>query len=288
MAQTLNQVFALLIFVTVAFTALSIGLVTSVDMIKEALRRWRVAVVLLLNCVVVPLIAYVVSLALPLTEGGRTGVLICAICAGGPLGLKATQIAKGDLAWSLSLTVILLLLNVVTLPLWTSVLVNGSVGLQIRDLMGVLGAAILVPVAIGMVLRVVIPAAERWFKPMTLVSNGLLVAAVAVGVTANAEGLIVSLSSSLLVAVLSVILISGVAAWLIRDRLGRRQASTFATFNRATSVALLIIGRSFAEQTEVFTAAVVYGLAQTIIAIGLAVYWGSVRSRSSAPAVVTG
>lgn len=288
MAQSLNGVFALLIFVTVALTAFSIGLVTSVDMIKSALQRWRVAVILLLNCLAVPVIAFLVSWALPLTPGGRTGVLICAICAGGPLGLKATQIAKGDLAWSLSLTVILLLLNVVTLPLWTALLVDGPVGLRIGDLMGVLGAAILVPVGVGMALRVAVPAVERWFKPMTLASNGFLVAAVGVGVTANVEGLFDSLSSSLLVVVVSMILVSALAAWLIRDQLGRRQASTFATFNRATSVALLIIGRTFADQSEVFTAAVVYGLVQTVIAIGLALYWGAARSRSTAPAVVTG
>ncbi len=286
MAQSLNGIFALLIFVTVALTALSVGLVTSVDMIKAALRRWRVVVILLLNCLAVPVIAYFVSSALPLTTGAKTGVLLCAICAGGPLGLKATQIAKGDLTWSLSLTVMLLILNVVTLPLWTAALVDVPVGLRIGDLMGVLGAAILVPVAVGMALQSAVDA-QRWFKLMTLASNGLLIAAVGVGVTANAEGLVGSLSSSLLVAVLTVVSIAGVAAWFIRDQPGRRQASTFATFNRATSVALLIIGRSFADQSEVFTAAVVFGVVQTVIAVGLAIYWGAARSRSAAPAVVT-
>lgn len=288
MVQSLNGIFALLIFITVALTALSIGLVTSVDMIRSALQRWRVAVILLLNCLGVPVVAFLISSALPLTSGARTGVLICAICAGGPLGLKATQIAKGDLTWSLSLTVMLLLLNVVTLPLWTAVLIDVSVGLRIGDLMGVLGATILVPVGIGMALRVAMPTVERWFKPMTVTSNVLLVAAVCVGVIANAEGLLAGFSSSLVVAVLLLILISAVAAWLIGDRTGRRRASTFATFNRATSVALLIIGRSFADQSEVFTAAVVYGLVQTVLAIGLAIYWGAARSRSANAAVATG
>jgi hypothetical protein len=48
----------------------------------------------------------------------------------------------------------------------------------------------------------------------------------------------------------------------------------FATANRATSVALLVIGRVYADEPAVFTAAVLYGLVQTFLGLGLAAYWG--------------
>jgi predicted Na+-dependent transporter len=284
MAESLNGVFALLIFVTVALTALSIGLVSSVELLGSALRRRGVAVVVLLNCVAVPLLAYLLTLTLPLTPGTRTGVLICAFCAGGPLGLKATQIARGDLTWSLSMTVGLLVLNVITLPLWSSVLIDGPVALRMGDLVGVLGAAILVPGGVGMVLRPRVPDVDRWFGLLTLASNALLVLAVTVGVAANADGLVDSLSSSLLLAVVAVGVVAGGVAWLVRDEIGRRRASTLGTLNRATSVALLIVVRVFPDQAEIFTAVVLFGLIQTVIAIGLALYWGVAKSTSTAPA----
>jgi bile acid:Na+ symporter, BASS family len=284
MAESLNVLFALLIFVTVALTALSIGMVTSVDLVKSALRRRQVATVVLINCVFVPLMGYLLAKALPVSPNAGTGVLICAICAGGPLGLKATQIARGDITWSLSLTVMLLILNVLTLPLWSALLIDGPVTLRFGDLLGVLGAAILVPVVIGMAARLRVSDADRWFRTLTLASNVCMVLGIAVGVIANAGGLVDSLSSSLLLGVLAVVVIAGVAAWIIGDETGRRQASTLGTLNRATSVALLIVGRAFPDQVEIFTAAVIFGLVQTVIAIGLALFWGAASSRSTAPA----
>jgi BASS family bile acid:Na+ symporter len=288
MAESLNGLFALLIFVTVALTAISIGLVTSLELLRSALRhRRRLVIVVLLNCVLVPLVGYLLSTALPLSPGAGMGVLICAICAGGPLGLKATQIARGDLAWSLSLTVMLLVLNVLTLPLWSSLLVDGSVTLRLGDLVGILGAAILIPVSVGMALRPRVPDVDRWFSLLTLASNGCLVLAIAVGLVANTEDLVASLSSWLLLTVLAVVTIAGGAAWLIRDETSRRRAGILATLNRATSVALLIIGSAFPDQVEIFTAAVLFGLIQTVAALGLAVYWGVATSRA-APASAAG
>jgi bile acid:Na+ symporter, BASS family len=284
MTESLNGLFALLIFVTVALTALSIGLVTSVDLVKSALKRRQVATIVLINCVFVPLTGYLLATALPVSPEAGTGVLICAICAGGPLGLKATQIAGGDITWSLSLTVMLLILNVVTLPLWSALLIEGPVTLRFGDLLGVLGAAIVVPVVIGMAARSRVSDTDRWFRTLTLASNVFMVLGIAVGVIANAGGLVASLSSSLLLVVLAVVVIAGLAAWLIGDERGRRQASALGTLNRATSVALLIVGRAFADQVEIFTAAVIFGLIQTVIAVGLAVFWGAASSRSTAPA----
>lgn len=288
MTGTLNDLFGLLIFVTVALTALSIGLVTSRELLGSALRHRRVVVVVGLNCVFVPLAAYLLVTALPLTRGSGTGVLVCAICAGGPLALKATQIARGDISWSLSLTVMLLVLNVLTLPLWTWLLVDKSMTLHFGDLVRVLGVAIVIPVAAGMAIRSRVADVDRWFKLLTLLSNVGLGLAVAVGLAANAGDLVRSFSLWQFLAVLAVIAVSAAGAWLVRDDLGRRQASTFSTLNRATSVALLIVGRAFSDQPEVFTAAVLFALTQTVIALGLALYWGVVTSRSTASAPATG
>lgn len=290
MPGSLNDLFGLLIFVTVTVTALSIGLVTSWELLRSALRHRSLAVVVALNCVLVPLAAYLVVMTIPLSRGSETGVLVCAICAGGPLALKATQIARGDLAWSLSITVMLLVLNVLTLPLWTWLLVDRSMTLQIGDLARVLGVAIVIPVVVGMTIRSRVVDVDRWFKMLTLMSNVGLALAVALALVANAGDLVTSFSLLQFLAVLAVIAVAGGTAWLVRDDLGRRQASTFSTLNRATSVALLIVGRAFSDQPEVFTAAVLFALTQTVIALGIALYWGvlAFRSTESASAPATG
>lgn len=288
MPGSLNELFGLLIFFTVAVTALSIGLVTSWELLRSALRHRRVVVVVALNCVFVPLAALVVVTVMPLSTASAAGILVCAICAGGPLALKATQIARGDLTWSLSLTVMLLVLNVITLPLWTSLLVDRSMTLHFGDLVRVLGLAIVIPVAVGMAIRSHVSDADRWFKLLTLTSNVGMALGVAVGLAANAGDLVGSVSLWQFLAVLAVIAIAGGAAWILDDDLGRRRASTFSTLNRATSVALLIVGRGFLDQPEVFTAAVLFALIQTVIVLGIAVYWSVVGSGSAAPAPASG
>jgi len=288
MAESLNGLFALLIFVTVALTAFSIGLVTTLNRLRSALGQRYVIVVVLLNCVVVPLMGFLISNAVPLSPGARSGIVICAICAGGPLALKATQIAKGDLNWSMSLTVMLLILNVVTLPLWSALLIDGSVALRPADLVGVLGAAILIPVGLGMAIRPRVSDVDRWFRLLTLATNALLVLAIAIGLVASSDGLVAGLSSWLAPVVLVVVLLAGWVGWAIRDERDRRRASTLATLNRATSVALLVVGRTFPDQFEIFTSVVVFGLVQTVVAVGLALYWGVATSRSAAPAPAAG
>ena len=288
MAESLSGVFALLIFVTVALTAFSIGLVTTLNQLRSTLGQRRVVVVVFLNCVVVPLMGFLISSAVPLSPGARSGIVICAICAGGPLALKATQIAKGDLNWSMSLTVMLLILNVVTLPLWSALLIDSSVALRPADLVGVLGAAILIPVGLGMATRPRVSGVDRWFRLLTLATNALLVLAIAIGLVASSDGLVAGLSSWLVPVVVAVVLLAGWAGWAIRDERDRRRASTLATLNRATSVALLVVGRTFPDQIEIFTSVVLFGLVQTVIAVGLALYWGVSASRSAAPAPVAG
>ncbi len=288
MAESLNGLFAASLFVAVALTALSIGLVTSVDLLSSALRNRRFAFVVMLNCVAVPLVGYLLSTALPITPDARTGVVICAICAGGPLGLKATQIAKGDLNWSLSLTVVLLTLNVITVPVWSSFLLDTSVTLRFGDLAGVLGVSIVLPVLVGMAIRARVDSVDRSFRFLTLASNCFTALAVALGLLANSEGLAASVSLWLVFVVLAVVFIAGGLAAINRDHGGRRRASILGTLNRATSVALLITGRAFADQVDVFTAAILFGLVQTVVALGLAATWGAVTTRSRAESPATG
>lgn len=281
----LDGIFGVLIFVTVALTAFSVGLLTTPERVASVLRDRRFALVLLVNCVLVPVVGYLVVTALPLDKAYEAGVILCAICAGGPLALKATQISRGDVTWSLASTVTLLVLNVLTLPIWSAIFLAESYSLRPGDLAGVLGLAILVPVAVGFWWgRRAGSRVEDWSGRAALISNVTLVLAVLVGVGASAGDLLSSALTWLLLAVVLVVAAGGLMAWALSAEPARRRANTLTTLNRATSVALLVIGRALPDEGEVFAAAVGFGVVQTVVAVGLAVRWRSVRT----PAVVTG
>lgn len=283
--MSISNIFAILIFVTVAVTAFSIGLVVKLDMVRAAVRRPRFWALVCLNVVAIPLVGYLIASAL--AAESATGVMICAFCAGGPLALKASQISGSDLTWSLALTVTLLVTNVVALPAWSSLLLDRSVALRPGDLIGVLVTAILIPVLVGGWSGRRLNNVDRWFRVTTLASNIGLLLAVLVGMVGSFEGLVAAAGSWLLFAVTSIIVVSGVIGWLVRDESGRRRAGIFSTMNRATSVALLVIGRVYVDEPDVLTSAVLYGLVQTLLALGLAAYWGWIRSGNAAGLSVT-
>lgn len=281
--MSLSSLFAFLIFVTVVVTAFSIGLVVRLDMVRSAVRRPRFWILVALNVVAIPMVGYLIADAL--VPELATGVMICAFCAGGPLALKASQISGSDLTWSLTLTVTLLVANVVALPVWSSLLLDRSVTVRPGDLVGVLVTAILIPVLVGGWSGRRLSNVDKWFRVTGQASNVGLLLAVVVGLIGSFEGLLAAARSWLLFAVFLTIAASGLIGWLVRDEPGRRRAGMFTTLNRATSVALLVIGRVYVDDPSVFTAAVLYALVQTVIALCLAVYWGWRMAGRTAEAV---
>jgi BASS family bile acid:Na+ symporter len=273
MVGVLAGLFPILIFVTVAITALAVGLVTTPRSLWGTVRDKRLLLVLAVNVLLIPAIGYLIATGLPLTAGSETGVILCVICAGGPLALKATQIARGDMTWSLSLTAILMTLNMVFLPAWTFLLLDQFLSLRPGDLIGVLALAILVPVFIGSWLGVSRPRASAgWAARASSISNVTLAIAVAAGLASNARSLFSSVMVLVGLAVLVVMAFSFMLGSTLPDQ-RRRQAVVLTTVNRATSVALLVVDRAFPDEPEVLTAAIAYGFMQTVIALFLAVSW---------------
>ena len=286
MTEALNTVFTGLLAFTVCLTALSIGLATSGRTMRAAIRRPSLIFVVLANVILVPAAGLAIVRLVPLSPDGEIGVLLCTMCAAGPFALKATQVARGDLAWALSLTVILLLLNVLALPLWTALVFDRSLSVRAGDLFAVMVAVILLPAAIGALLRRTLPGrSEGWVKPATDVSNLTLVAAIVVGVAGNLSPLAEALTSRILIAAGLIVVGAGVIGVALPSPTEVRRASTLVTLNRATSVALLVVAQSFPDRGEVLTTAIVFGLVQTIFALGVALAWGR-RAIVSVPAPV--
>lgn len=285
----LQNLFGALVFVTVALVAFAIGALTSISELRAMASRREFGLMVAINVFLVPLIGFLIVWPLPLAPEVEAGLLLCVICAGGPLTLKVSQMCDADLPCALSLTVVLLVLNVVTLPVWSAILLGRSLTLTPGDLIGVLVLAIVVPVALGLLFRRSAPESSRaWADRVDAISNVTLLLALAIGFVANAQDLVAPLASWASLAVVVIVGVSGVIGWVLPGPVERRRASTFLTLNRATSVALLVVGRAYLDNAEVFVAVVFYGLIQTAVAVGLSLYWRpagrrwSLRSATSA------
>ena len=96
----------------------SLGLDLTLRQIVGSLRDRRlVAVSLLVNLVVVPLLAIIVTSQISMDEGLRIGIVIYAFAAGTEGGPKFVQLIKGNTAYAFGLLVLLLIYTVTVVPL---------------------------------------------------------------------------------------------------------------------------------------------------------------------------
>ena len=82
-----------------------------------------------------------------------------------------------------------------------------------------------------------------------------------------------TLSAWGVLAALWIVFVSGLFGWLVPKAPNRRRSGALVTLNRATSVALLVVGRAYVDDAEVFTAVVLFGVIQTTVAVGISFYW---------------
>ena len=284
MPDLLAVAFNLLVAVTVVMTALAIGLDTTASaLVNVVIRRRAVIAVLCVNGVVVPIAAFVLVNLPPVPEGNETGVLLCAICACGPLGLKASQIARGDLDWAISITIVMTVLSVGLLPLWTSLLLPTSVAVRPIDLLGVLVAIILLPMVLGVLYRRRSPQHARDVVPkLEAMSSMTLALAVAVGLVLHFGNVWSVATSWTAVVVVTLIALAGSAGYLAVGPPPRlRRVSTLVTINRGTGIALLVASSTFAGQGHVLRTVIAFGIMQTVIVLTMALVWRRLSVRTA-------
>ncbi|MEM0449086.1 MAG: hypothetical protein QW520_04625 [Methanomassiliicoccales archaeon] len=109
----------------VVCSMLSMGFSLTLRQILQPLRDFRmVASALLVSFVLVPLLALFLIWAFPLPEDLAAGFLIVAFCAGCPFLPKLAHVAKGDMALSVGLMVLLMMATIVLAPLVLPLLID--------------------------------------------------------------------------------------------------------------------------------------------------------------------
>jgi BASS family bile acid:Na+ symporter len=162
----------------VIMLSLGVGLTTA-DFRRVAERGWVFAVGATCQIVFIPIVAYLIIIAFGLSGAIAAGVMLLAFCPGGVTSNVVSRLANGDVALSVSLTALVSLLSIVTVPIF--------VGWAIRHFMGADAPAFSVtslalamflitalPVCIGMGIRHVAPNFADKIEPKLLVMSSIL------------------------------------------------------------------------------------------------------------------
>lgn len=246
-------------------------------------RRW-LAMAIVINALLYPLIAAVVAASLGLDTPARTGFVVVAACAGGILGLVVTRIAGADVERAVAAVVVLELLNLLTVPLWTTLLLSSTAPVAVADVLRTLLLMLLAPVAIGWVIGhrrpSVVPGAVRVLRPLSTVALLVVVGGV---LRDNIDPFLDALGSGLPLAGILLLGAGMGAGWLAGGpRASGRRTLAMVTAGHSTALALAVARSAFGHVHGVEASIAVLGLIGLIVPIGVAMVVRSV-GRSGVP-----
>lgn len=167
--------------IALAIIMFGLGLSLTVEDFRRVARTPKaVAVALVLQVLVLPVIAFGLVVAFDLEPLLAVGVMLLAASPGGTTANLFSHLFRGDVALNVTLTAINSVLAAVSIPVITNLAIGyfdaqGELGLQFTKVVQVI-AIVLIPVAIGMVVRRRSPAfAVRADRPVRIFSIAVLV-----------------------------------------------------------------------------------------------------------------
>ncbi|WP_141015031.1 bile acid:sodium symporter family protein [Nocardioides sambongensis] len=279
--------------IALAIIMFGLGLsLTPSDFARVARSPKAVAIALVLQILVLPVIAFGLVTAFDLDPLLAVGVMLLAASPGGTTANLFSHLFRGDVALNVTLTAINSVLAAVSIPLITNFAIShfdadGELGLQFTKVIQVV-AIVLVPVAIGMVVRSrSAEFAHRADKPVRIFSI-IVLAAVAIGALLGERDNIgeyleqVGLVTGLF-CLISLSLGYGVAR-LLRLSQAQAVASSMEIGIHNTTIALTI-ALSVLDSTEVAIPSAVYSILMYVLAtaFGFAISRGRTGAEEAVP-----
>jgi predicted Na+-dependent transporter len=285
MPEVLSTLQSLFTFAFVVSSMLVMGMSLTVDQIVAPLRNLRLVVLALVaSFVIVPVTAFILKAVIPMEEQLQIGLILMASAHGAPFLPKLTQIAKGDLAFSVGLMTLLIVATVVYMPIVLPVLLPG-VTVDAGQIAGSLFFQMIVPLAIGLLVRARWEeAADEAKKPLAQISNVSLVLLLVLMLGLNIQNVIDLFGSGALLATLILTVVAVVAGYLLGGP-GRDTRNVLALGTALPNMAagFLVANGSFADQPNVLVFLAGAGLIVMIINFPLAAEFGK-RAGATRPA----
>jgi bile acid:Na+ symporter, BASS family len=267
-----------------AIIMLGMGLTLVVDDFKRILLYPKAITVGIVNQIILlPLIAFGIIFLLGLKTELAVGLVILAACPGGPTSNLISHLSRGDVALSISLTVVSSLITVFTIPFLVNfALVRFMPDGQEQELpifktiISVL-VITLIPVAIGMVIRRLKPTlATRLDRPVKVLSGIFLFIIIAGALFKEKENLIGFFvligPAALLLNLLTMGVGYGTSRWTGHSL---KQSITIAIESGIQNGTLgIAIAATLLQNPAMSIPSAIYGLLMFVTSVGI-IWWGN-------------
>ena len=211
---------------SLAVIMLSLGVGLTPNDFKRVMERgWVFAVGAICQIVLIPVVAYLIIIAFGLSGAIAAGVMLLAFCPGGVTSNVVTRLANGDVALSVSLTALISLLSIVTVPFLVGWAVGHFMGedapeVSVTALAIAMFLITALPVCIGMGIRYLAPSLADRIEPKLLVLSSILFVIIILAAIASNWDLFVENFTSLGPALATLNLVTMIGGLVIATVLG--------------------------------------------------------------------
>jgi len=247
MSQILITLAQLSVLVFVVSSMLSMGLSLTMAQVIDPLKNRRLIIMAMAaNFVLVPALAYIITIFLGLNEPLSIGLILLSTAAGAPFLPKLVEVAKGDLAFSVGLMVLLMVVTIIYLPLVLPLLLSG-VEVNPWNIAQSLIIMMLVPLGVGLFIRARYKEAAVNLQSIfaTAANLGIIVLMV-LGLVLNFSSMIALVGSlGILAAILFLVLSLAIGYLLGGSSPGTKSVMGLGTAQRNISAALVVAAQNF-------------------------------------------
>ncbi|MCK4724841.1 MAG: bile acid:sodium symporter [Anaerolineales bacterium] len=247
MTEILETLAMLSVLVFVIGSMTSMGLSLKMDQLIAPLKNAKLVILALLaNFILIPAIAYLITLVMPLDESVEIGLILLSTAAGAPFLPKLAEVAKGNVAFSVGLMVLLMVVTIIYLPLVLPLLLSG-VEVSPWEIARSLILMMLIPLAIGLFINARYEEAAAKIQPtFGQASNIALLVLMVLGLVLNFSSMIALVGSLGILAGIIFIVAALVVGYLLGgSEHGIKNVMGLGTAQRNISAALVVAGQNF-------------------------------------------
>jgi predicted Na+-dependent transporter len=281
MTEIFTTLASLSVLVFVIGSMASMGLSLKLQQITQSLKNTRLVIMaLVVNFILVPLVAYGITLLFPLDEPLRIGLILLSTAAGAPFLPKLAETAKGNVAFSVGLMVLLMVVTIIYLPVVLPLLLSG-VAVNPWEIAQSLILLMLLPLTLGLLINARYEETAARLQPVfSQASNTALMLLLVLGLVLNFREMISLVGSFGILAAVTFLLLSLALGYLLGGSEGHtKSVMGLGTAQRNIAAALVVAGQNFG--IDVITYLMVVAIVGLVILMPLAGELGRRNSRIS-------
>ncbi|MFA9563605.1 MAG: bile acid:sodium symporter family protein [Acidimicrobiales bacterium] len=265
--EILNAILQVSLLVFVISSMLAMGFSLTIPEIIEPLKDLRLVVIALaVNFVAVPLIAVIIDAVLSLDDDLSIGLTIISAAAGAPFLPKLAGAAKGNMAFSVGLMVLLMVVTVAYMPIVLPLLIDG-VDVNAWEIASSLIFLMILPLAIALFVRWRYEEIAAGLQPLMAQTSTTSIALLLVaGVIVNWDNIIDLIGTGGFIAMILFLAGSFIVGYFAAGSdAGTRSVLGLGTAQRNLSAALVVAGQNFSDNPAVLTFIIVAGIVGLIL-----------------------